>query len=243
MGQQETVDRGGNILNCPSAALLVGPVLNKTDPGAVWGEMNRARLKSADFGEPCDPGSGSFSTFGPSFQLVSSTSPPLTLNQPRTEVCSAAAVLIRTPPHTLSTTCPAGLVLHEVLVEVDAEQGADDLAGSHPPREEGEETSEEDGSEDGAQSGEGLRQVGDSGLDVLLHVLHAVFIVVEAAVGHGSCGGYHQGWGHAGGLVHAASPGEIAYKVSRLIHTEVDCEETTEAKSRLVYLMLRVGFD
>lgn len=40
MGQQETVDRGGNdrnLLNGPSAALSVGPVLNKTDPGAVWG--------------------------------------------------------------------------------------------------------------------------------------------------------------------------------------------------------------
>lgn len=127
-------------------------------------------------------------------------------------------------------------------MEVDAEQGADDLAGGHPPREEGEQPSEEDGSEDGAQSGEGLRQVGDSGLDVLLHVLRAVLIVVEAALGHGSRGGHHQGGGHARGLVHAASPGEIAYKVSQLIHTEADCEETTEAKSRLVYL-LRLGSD
>lgn len=93
-----------NILDRPSAALSLGPVLNKTDPGAVWGEMNRARLKSADFGEPRHPGSGSFSTFGPSLLLVSSTNPPLTLNQPRTEVCSAAAVLIRTPPiHCLSS--------------------------------------------------------------------------------------------------------------------------------------------
>lgn len=128
-------------------------------------------------------------------------------------------------------------------MEVDAEQGADDLAGGHPPREEGEEPSEEDGSEDGAQGGEGLRQVGHRGLDVLLHVLRAVFIVLEAAVGHGSCGGHHQGWGHPGGLVHAASPGEIAYKVSQVIRTEVDCEETTEAKSRLAYLKLRVGSD
>lgn len=111
-------------------------------------------------------------------------------------------------------------------MEVDAEQGADDLAGGHPPREEGEETSEEDGSEDGAQCHEGLRQAGDGGLDVLLRVLHAVFVIVQAAVGHGSGGGHHQGWGHTGGLIRNASPGKIAYEASRLIHTEADVTET-----------------
>lgn len=51
---------------------------------------------------------------------------------------------------------PPQLVLHKVLVEIDAEQRADDLAGSHPPSEEGEETSEEKWSEDGLQCCEGL---------------------------------------------------------------------------------------
>lgn len=63
-------------------------------------------------------------------------------------------------------------------MEVDSKQRADDLAGGRPPREEGKETSEEDGSEDRAQSGEGLRQAGDGGLDVLLCVLHALLIVI-----------------------------------------------------------------
>lgn len=42
------------------------------------------------------------------------------------------------------------LVLHEVLVEVDAKQRADDLAGGHPPYEESDKTSEENWSEEGA---------------------------------------------------------------------------------------------
>lgn len=41
-------------------------------------------------------------------------------------------------------------------MEVDAEQRADHLAGSHPPGEEGKETSEEKGSEDGPERCEGL---------------------------------------------------------------------------------------
>lgn len=107
-------------------------------------------------------------------------------------------------------------------MEVDAKQRADDLAGGHPPREEGEETSEEDGGEDGAQRGEGLRQAGHGGLDVLLRVLHALVVVVEAAVGGGRSGGHDQGWGHPGALVCTASPGEIPYKVGGLAQTEAD---------------------
>lgn len=106
-------------------------------------------------------------------------------------------------------------------MEVDAKQRADDLAGGHPPREEGEQSPEEDGSEDGAQGGEGLRQAGDGGLDVLLWVLQALVIFIQAAVGNGSCGGHYQGWGHTGGLVCTASPGEIPYKVTR---TEAECK-------------------
>lgn len=40
-------------------------------------------------------------------------------------------------------------------MEVDAKKRADDLAGSHPPGEEGEEASEEKRSEDGPQCSEG----------------------------------------------------------------------------------------
>lgn len=90
-----------------------------------------------------------------------------------------------------------GLVLHQVLVEVDAEERADDLAGGHPPRQEGEEASEEDGGEDGAQRGERLRQPGHGGLDVLLHVLHPVLVIVQAAGGDWSGRGQDQRWSHA----------------------------------------------
>lgn len=100
-------------------------------------------------------------------------------------------------------------------MEVDAEERADDLAGGHPPREEGEETSEEDGREDRAQGGQGLRQAGHGGLDVLLPVLHALLIVIQAAVGGGGGSGHEQGWGHAGGLLCTASPGEAPYEDSQ----------------------------
>lgn len=41
-------------------------------------------------------------------------------------------------------------------MEVNAKQAADDLAGSHPPGEEGKEASEEEGGEDRAQGREAL---------------------------------------------------------------------------------------
>lgn len=83
------------------------------------------------------------------------------------------------------------LVLHKVLVEVDAKKRADDLAGSHPPREEGEETSEEKWSENGAQRCEGLGQACDCGLDVLLHILHPLFIFIKTTRQHRCCSGHH----------------------------------------------------
>lgn len=71
------------------------------------------------------------------------------------------------------------LVLHKILVEVYAKKRADDLAGSDPPREEGEETSEEKWSEDQAKRCEGLGQARNRGLDVLLHILHPVFVFIH----------------------------------------------------------------
>lgn len=41
-------------------------------------------------------------------------------------------------------------------MEVNAKQAADDLAGGHPPGEEGKEASEEEGGEDRAQGREAL---------------------------------------------------------------------------------------
>lgn len=107
------------------------------------------------------------------------------------------------------------LVLHQVLVEVDAEQRADDLAGRHPPRQEGEETSEEKWSEDGAQRHEGLCQVGNCGLDVLIHVVHPLFIFIETTGQHGRCYGQYERWRHPGGLICIGLPREVPYKTSR----------------------------
>lgn len=109
--------------------------------------------------------------------------------------------------------CFPQLVLHKVLVEVDAKQRADDLAGSHPPREEGEETSEEKWSEDGPQRREGLRQACYCGLDVLLHIFHPLFVFIEATGQHGRCCGHHQCWCHSGGLLCTGPPGEVPYKI------------------------------
>jgi len=134
------------------------------------------------------------------------------------------------PPVTATTevagSCPFGsmsrrvflsrrlprLVLHEVLVEVDAEQRADELAGGHPPREEGEQTPQEERREDGAQRGEGLRQARHGGLDVLLRVLHPLLVFVETAGQHGRHGGQHQRRRHPGGLLHPGDPGEVPYE-------------------------------
>lgn len=73
-------------------------------------------------------------------------------------------VLMKSPLCCLRASCAAPalqcgapqLVVHKVLVEVDAKQRADHLAGSHPPGEEGKEASEEERSEDGPQRCEGL---------------------------------------------------------------------------------------
>lgn len=40
--------------------------------------------------------------------------------------------------------------MHQILVEVDAEQAANELTGCNPPREKGEDAPEENGSEDPA---------------------------------------------------------------------------------------------
>ena len=107
------------------------------------------------------------------------------------------------------------LVLHKVLMEVDAKQGADDLAGSYPPSEEGEETSEENWSEDRPQRCEGLWQACYCGLDVLLHVVHALFIFIDNTRQHRSSRGHHQRWSHPGCLLCTGPPGEVPYKISR----------------------------
>lgn len=153
--------------------------------------------------------------------------PPVLHQLPAGFGCSAAS-----SRNSRATNRPgaAPLVLHEVLVEVDAEERADDLAGGHPPGEEGEEASEENGGEDGAQGGEGLRQAGHGGLDVLLRLLHGVFVIVQAAVGDGRCGGHDQGRGHPGARVCAASPGEIPYTVSTVSTRSSSLMETTDER-------------
>lgn len=68
-------------------------------------------------------------------------------------------------------------VVHQVLVEVDAKETADDLARGHPPSEEGEEAAKEEWCEDGAEAVEGLSEVGHGGLDLLLHILGFLIVL------------------------------------------------------------------
>lgn len=80
-------------------------------------------------------------------------------------------------------------------MEVDSEQAGDELAGCHPPGEEGEEAAVEEGGEDAAQGAKGLRDTGHRHLDVLLDLLP---LLVQAR-GQNHRGGAHSR-GHPRGL-------------------------------------------
>lgn len=59
----------------------------------------------------------------------------------------------------------------QVLVEIEAEEAGDDLAGGHPPGEEGKESTEEEGGEDAAQDARDLLHRGMHVLPVLAAAL------------------------------------------------------------------------
>ncbi len=95
----------------------------------------------------------------------------------------------RTGFSTKSFTSGHFSVMHQILVEVDAEQAANELTGRDPPREKGEDAPEENGREDPAQGREQLGHVGYGGLDVLLHVFY-ILVIVQSGGGWRGGGKY-----------------------------------------------------
>ena len=99
-------------------------------------------------------------------------------------------------------------------MEVDPQQAADDLAGRHPPGEEGQDSPEEERGEDGPQGAEGLQQARRRRLDVLLRIL-ALVLVLRPERGRGRDGEQRRRRGHAGGFWDQA-PGEVSWDADKM---------------------------